>query len=309
MSSKGFALISSKELKIKEVLYNSEEFSFLEEGRLLPSFVDSDSRRKLLNFSKILEEKGAEFAYEIYVKVSEKVQAVFLSGTIINDNELLLIAPFEKEGIIDQYDYFMQVNNKYINQLRTLLKRQFKNINLSQENNFLKNRRDYNYIEFSKINNEAVTNQRQLVKTNNKLESKKDQISKLYTKLDNEINKAWKIHKRSFPNIIPDLNNIYIKAQYLPSERLGGDIYDIIKVENKLVFYLADVTGHGLDAAMMSSFIHHNIRDFLSLSQIDEIDTKSIIAFLMKRFAEEKFPQDYFICIFINILDLETMNL
>jgi len=60
---------------------------------------------------------------------------------------------------------------------------------------------------------------------------------------------------------------------------------------------------------MMSSFIHHTIRDFLSLKNIYEIESNSIINFLMKRFSEEKFPQDYFICIFINILDLKTMNL
>jgi PAS domain S-box-containing protein len=47
--------------------------------------------------------------------------------------------------------------------------------------------------------------------------------------------------------------NVY--GKYIPSSTVGGDLYDCIEVGNSLWFIIADVIGHGLVAAMVSTMV------------------------------------------------------
>ena len=138
-------------------------------------------------------------------------------------------------------------------------------------------------------------------------EKKKEEQKLIKTKrqLDHEINKAKKLHENTLPNEIPEINNLDIYAYYRPANKVGGDYYNLIKLsDNKLLFYISDVTGHGLDAAMMSAFIKSTINSYLELcSSGESIEPKEIIEFLFKQNQKENFPEDYFIAILIGIID------
>lgn len=96
---------------------------------------------------------------------------------------------------------------------------------------------------------------------------KEMELKKTKNHLNKEINKARRIHERTLPNEIPDINNLKISAYYKPANRLGGDFYNLKKLDdNKLLFYIIDITGHGLDSAMMSSFVKSTINSYLNLS-------------------------------------------
>lgn len=47
-----------------------------------------------------------------------------------------------------------------------------------------------------------------------------------------------------------------LSAIYDPSDKVSGDIYDLIKIdENRSAFYIADVMGHGVKASIMTMFL------------------------------------------------------
>lgn len=122
---------------------------------------------------------------------------------------------------------------------------------------------------------------------NNTLEEK---VKERTATLDNTLNKlnqsmslirddlmlAKKIQKNTLqvkPSILKELN---IVQTYLPMSEVGGDFYDITKINDSTYrIFQADATGHGVQAAMITMAIkgiYDNIKNFdLDTSEIMEI--------------------------------------
>ncbi len=140
------------------------------------------------------------------------------------------------------------------------------------------------------------------------LRDNKIELAKAYRQLDEEINKVAKLHKRNLPAKLSGVNNIWLAAHYQPAKKVGGDLYNIIRVEDRLVFYLSDVMGHGLDSAMISVFVKEAIGSYISLKP-DQVSPKQLLLHLSKEFCKEHYPDDQFVCIFIGTIHLQTMKL
>lgn len=141
------------------------------------------------------------------------------------------------------------------------------------------------------------------------LKMTENELDRRTQELEEEIHKAQEIHKRILPTSLPRVNDISFVAHYQPAKKIGGDFYDVIQAHNKLILYLSDVSGHGLDSAMLSFFIKHMIKGFTSFSSPSSITPATILQYLTEQFRQENYPEKYFICIFIGVLDLESMEL
>jgi sigma-B regulation protein RsbU (phosphoserine phosphatase) len=79
--------------------------------------------------------------------------------------------------------------------------------------------------------------------------------------LKRETSIAKNIQKSILPINDEYWNSIKINALYLPSSDLGGDLYDLIKInENEFLFYIADVSGHSIHSALLTIYLRENIR-------------------------------------------------
>lgn len=79
------------------------------------------------------------------------------------------------------------------------------------------------------------------------------------TRLMSELNSA----ARYVASILPDdLNGpVAVTSRYLPAEELGGDSYDFRWIDDDhLVVYLVDVSGHGVEPALLSVSVHNILR-------------------------------------------------
>jgi sigma-B regulation protein RsbU (phosphoserine phosphatase) len=48
---------------------------------------------------------------------------------------------------------------------------------------------------------------------------------------------------------------------YLPADDLGGDFYDLIKLnDDEFLIYIADVSGHGIQASLLTIFMRERVR-------------------------------------------------
>ncbi|NLJ33058.1 MAG: PAS domain S-box protein [Firmicutes bacterium] len=141
------------------------------------------------------------------------------------------------------------------------------------------------------------------------LAARTTQLEKLYTKLDEEMNKAREVHLRTLPQELPTIKGLSFAAHYQPAARLGGDFYDVEQVGDKLIIYLSDVTGHGVDGAMLSMFVKHTIRGYLSFAPAGDIRPEKILRHLSTQFQRKNLPREYFICIFLSVLNLKNMEL
>ncbi len=140
------------------------------------------------------------------------------------------------------------------------------------------------------------------------LELKGLELEELYRQLEGEIHKARQIHERTLPHTLPELKGLTLVGHYQPARRLGGDFYNVIKTGEKLVLYLSDVSGHGLEGTILSTFIKEAIDSYLSLKG-EEVCPEKILRHLYRQYCQEDYPDDYFICIFLAVLDLTEMEL
>lgn len=69
-----------------------------------------------------------------------------------------------------------------------------------------------------------------------------------------ELELASKIQTEILPRKLPAIPGLDISAGIIPAEEVGGDCYDFLESKDgRLMFYLGDVTGHGVPAGIMVS--------------------------------------------------------
>ena len=74
--------------------------------------------------------------------------------------------------------------------------------------------------------------------------------------IQKELEIAQQIQTSILPREVPRLAGVEIAARYLPMSAVAGDFYDFLTLEGrKLGILIADVTGHGVPAALIASML------------------------------------------------------
>ncbi len=163
--------------------------------------------------------------------------------------------------------------------------------------------------EFSYLSSQLNNLNRDLNKKTVELEKAYRRLQESEQSLQEQIEKAHNIHQRHLPQHFPEISGFSVAAHYLPAERLGGDFFDVIHKGNKLVAYVSDVSGHGLDAAMLSVFVRHTMNNYLFLAGDEDIMPGKMLQSLAQQYCRENYPSDYFICIFLVVVDLARLEI
>ncbi|MGO8878467.1 MAG: SpoIIE family protein phosphatase [Desulfomonilaceae bacterium] len=72
-------------------------------------------------------------------------------------------------------------------------------------------------------------------------------------RLDEDLKSAAEIQKSLLPASFPKVDNCRFASKFIPSERVGGDIFNVFELdEQRIVIYVLDVSGHGVPAAMVT---------------------------------------------------------
>jgi phosphoserine phosphatase RsbU/P len=74
--------------------------------------------------------------------------------------------------------------------------------------------------------------------------------------IENEMETARQIQTSILPANVPEIKGLNIAAAYYPMTSVAGDFYDFIQIGNhEAGFLVADVSGHGVPAALIASMI------------------------------------------------------
>lgn len=152
---------------------------------------------------------------------------------------------------------------------------------------------------------------KQLNNSYQKIEDKNKETEKLNLKLQNEMKRAKKIHEQFLPKKSPDIAGISISSYYKPATYLGGDFYNYIQLEGKLLFYLSDVSGHDLSASLLNIFLKETINSYIieHQNQNKEINISDLIEFINYRYRQENFNPEYFICLILGTININNFQL
>ena len=88
------------------------------------------------------------------------------------------------------------------------------------------------------------------------LREAREQLARQLLSINSELEMAREIQLSILPHETPKISGLDIVARYLPMTSVAGDFYDFIVVDEKHVGILvADVSGHGLPAALIASML------------------------------------------------------
>jgi len=74
--------------------------------------------------------------------------------------------------------------------------------------------------------------------------------------LEKELEVARQLQSSILPAAVPEIQNIQIAVSYQPMAAVAGDFYEFVRADGKrLGLLVADVTGHGVPAALIASMI------------------------------------------------------
>ncbi len=97
--------------------------------------------------------------------------------------------------------------------------------------------------------------QDQLRRLYDELKEKSDEIMALNQRLNKDLQFARKVQEALLPPSQFEACGVEIRSSYLPSETLSGDFYDYFQSGDSLLIFVADVSGHGLPAAILTSLL------------------------------------------------------
>lgn len=89
-----------------------------------------------------------------------------------------------------------------------------------------------------------------------RLQAQKEDAEERANRAEREIRTASEIQMSILPAELPQIEGGSIRAIYKPAALVGGDFYDVVRLsETELGVLIADVTGHGVPAALVASML------------------------------------------------------
>lgn len=91
----------------------------------------------------------------------------------------------------------------------------------------------------------------------------RDALAQSQEAFKEELALARQLQESIFPHKFPETNGISFTAKYHPALDIGGDFYDVIPLSNhRLAVLIADITGHGIQAALSTTLLKFCFSDF-----------------------------------------------
>ena len=156
---------------------------------------------------------------------------------------------------------------------------------------------DIDSIKLLQIISESIVNAMQRKKAEEKLHS-------LYQSLKNEVEIASSVQRYLLPEWLTLDENVIFSSTYTPSIKVGGDLFDIIPITSqKYIVYVGDISGHGVQAALMMTAVKSIINMIIENNK-NNLYPYYIINRLNNILCKELFHENY-MTILLCLVDLE----
>lgn len=99
----------------------------------------------------------------------------------------------------------------------------------------------------------------------NQTQREKESIQTKVSDYEKELKLAYEIQVSLLPKHPPKLNGVDIYAFFLPMVGVGGDYYDFHVKDKSFACFVADVSGHGPAAALISSMVKMSFKETFSI--------------------------------------------
>lgn len=174
--------------------------------------------------------------------------------------------------------------------------------------------KDYKQIEerlsegktyrFSKINSAIINDyQRAIIDLKDKnsyILGRYDVLDSIRKQYKKDMKKARKLQEYMMPKKMPNNEKINSSYLYKPLEMIGGDFFDYINIdENRILFIMADISGHGVEAAIITAMFKTAFRNLAS-----NFKSASNLIYTMNNYLLKILPINYYLTMVVAEIDL-----
>jgi sigma-B regulation protein RsbU (phosphoserine phosphatase) len=146
------------------------------------------------------------------------------------------------------------------------------------------------------------------VRTQLALKRSHEQLRHANARMKEDLDAAARVQQALIPQKAPANDRLAAAWLYRPCTELGGDIFDVVAIDDRYVaFYLVDVSGHGVPAALMSvsisRLLSHSAADSLLRNGQGAAQPAEIAGTLNRRFqmngdGPKDGPKQYFTLVY-----------
>jgi phosphoserine phosphatase RsbU/P len=105
-----------------------------------------------------------------------------------------------------------------------------------------------------------IAGQLRLRRLSDELRMVRNHLQQKEREYEENLRSAAQVQKSLLPSVCPTLRNCRLAWRFLPCASIGGDIFNVLQLDEKTVmFYLLDVSGHGISSAMVSVAVYQSM--------------------------------------------------
>ncbi len=130
------------------------------------------------------------------------------------------------------------------------------------------------------------------------LEEAQDELAQK-ERLERELELARQVQQSMIPRTFPTMRGLTFAASYAPARQVGGDFYDVIRLDDERVaLVIADVADKGMPAALYMALARS-----LILAEARQFDAPETVLRNVNQLLLELGEQDMFVTVFYGLLD------
>jgi len=113
----------------------------------------------------------------------------------------------------------------------------------------------------------------QLAQANEEITALNEQLQSENLRMSAELNVSRRLQKMLLPSEkeLEAIDGLDIAGFMEPAAEVGGDYYDVLQHNGRILFGIGDVTGHGLESGALAIMVQSSIRTLLALNETDPV--------------------------------------
>ncbi len=121
-------------------------------------------------------------------------------------------------------------------------------------------------LRLKDLHDKVSEQNRQLLDVNARLDRTNQELTARNRELEEGIAMAHRLQEALLPQEYPHTKNIGFSHAYSPADAIGGDYFQIIGMEDgRAAIFIADVSGHGVRAAIVTSIVK-TVIDYINMN-------------------------------------------
>jgi len=141
------------------------------------------------------------------------------------------------------------------------------------------------------------------------VQKRTEDLRKLNDQLMEDLRYAKDIQKAIYPSNLPQYMEVSFDSRYFPAEMVSGDFYNVFKRdEEHIAFFIGDVAGHGVPAAMLTVFVNQTVRTLMD-TEIGIINPSAVLNNIYKSFNKTDFNEEIYIVMLYALYNVKERRL